>query len=204
MGGKNPPRHGTISGYTTMGCRLDCCRRASTIYMKKYRMVSMSGTVKVPSIGAVRRLRALHAIGWTRKQIATEVGMTESGTLFHQEMITRGLHNRIAAVYDRLQATPGPSAASQRYARNKGWAPPLAWDEDTIDDPHAEPNYGAPSHGLDLDEWWFLVRAGESPERAADRCGVTLSAVSGAAYRAGRNELANLAENARKHRRVSA
>lgn len=206
MGGKKPPRHGEYSGYTTMGCRLACCRAAATRYNKRYRLRSLNGPTMVSSIGALRRVRALAAMGWPMIVIAAEAGVGYGGTfnrLSQRPLITRAYHDRLAAAYDRLQAIPGPSEKARRYAASQGWAPTFAWDEN-IDDPEAVPDFGAPAHSLDLDEWWFLVQAGESPERAAERCGVTLSAVSGAAYRAGRNELANLAETARKHRRVSA
>lgn len=199
MGGKNPPQHGKLSGYTTMRCRCAPCTRAATLYQNKWRLRSMgTGTAMLPSIGAHRRMRALAAIGWSRATIAAEVGMSASGTVFHQERITQGLHDRIAAVYDRLCLTPGPSEPSRKYAAKQGWPPPMAWDEDTIDDPAAQPDFGAPVRGFDLSEWEFLVECGEDLERAAERCGVSLGSVAKAAYRAGRNDLANRAEVARK------
>jgi len=33
--------------------------------------------------------------------------------------------------------------AATRRAAARGWAPPLAWDDDTIDDPNATPDLGA-------------------------------------------------------------
>jgi cobalamin biosynthesis protein CbiG len=44
---------------------------------------------------------------------------------------------RMAALYDELSATPGPSEVAARHARERGWAPPLAWDD--IDDPEDRP-----------------------------------------------------------------
>jgi hypothetical protein len=201
MGGANPPRHGTPSGYTTGGCRLACCTAASTRYNKVYRMRALNGPTKVPTVGAVRRIRALQAMGWTLKDIAAAVGVKPGGsfgTLANRASITRSMHDRIAAAYDRLQATPGPSDRARQYAKRQGWAPPFAWDEGALDDPNARPDFGTPERGFDLDEWVFLVDCGESPERAAERCGVTLNAVSKAAYRAGRTDIANFAESARK------
>ena len=43
-------------------------------------------------------------------------------------------------LYDRAWQGPRrPSTASRRRAVTAGWAPPLAWDDDTIDDPAASP-----------------------------------------------------------------
>lgn len=54
-------------------------------------------------------------------------------------------------VYERLSMSPGPSQTCRDRARSRGYAPPLAWDEHTIDDPRATPQLGsaAPAH-LDL------------------------------------------------------
>jgi hypothetical protein len=163
----------------------------------------------VPAIGARRRIRALLALGWTHAHITER--MTGTGQISHVALhqrgqwISRATHDAIVAAYEELGMTPGPSDLSRRRARARGYAPPLAWDEDGIDDPQAVPDLGdAGRPSLDLDEWAHLVRAGESPERAAERCGVTLSAVARAAYRAGRRDLAQTAERVRNESRVAA
>jgi hypothetical protein len=38
--------------------------------------------------------------------------------------------------------TPGPSDYYRNKARGLGWAPPLAWDDDLIDNPQAKPDLG--------------------------------------------------------------
>lgn len=204
MGGPTPPQHGQYSGYTTLGCRLECCRSAATRYNKRYKLRSINGPTKVSTTGAIRRLRALATMGWSLQDVATEMGVelgSSVGGLSQRETITRTVHDRIAAAYDRLHTKPGPSPRSRRYAQREGWAPPLAWDDDTIDDPNAKPNLGEAARGLDLDEWWFLVQGGEYAERAALRCGVTIDAVERAAHRAGRKELAMAAARARNAKR---
>jgi hypothetical protein len=167
----------------------------------------------VPAIGARRRIQALLALGWTHAHITERmdgVGQTSQVAL-HQRgnWISRATHDAIVAAYEELGMTPGPSDLSRRRARARGYAPPLAWDEDGIDDPKAVPDLGDVQRAvgrpsLDLDEWAHLVRAGESPERAADRCGVTLSAVARAAYRAGRRDLAQTVGRVRNESRVAA
>ena len=45
----------------------------------------------------------------------------------------------MAALYDELWNTPGGSAQSERIAARHGWALPIEWDDDRIDDPKARP-----------------------------------------------------------------
>jgi hypothetical protein len=167
----------------------------------------------VPAIGARRRIQALLAMGWTHKLITehmtgcrqiSHVALNQRGT-----WIARATHDAVVAAYEELCMTPGPSDLSRRRAIDRGYAPPLAWDEGAIDDPEATPDLGesqrAPGRpGVDLEEWALLVRTGESPERAAERCGVTITAVSRAAYRAGRRDLAIVAERVRNGMRSAA
>jgi len=145
-------------------------------------------------IGVTRRVRALNVMGWSCADIADVAGV-------HKQVVESyragGIHYpRVAAHvcaayealamkapvratrYDRSRATLAANAA-----RRNGWAPPLAWDDDTIDDPTATPDLGAHESGTDLDEFMFLVRGGEEPARAARRLSVTESAIERAAYR---------------------
>lgn len=62
----------------------------------------------------------------------------------------------VAAVYDRLSMIVPDWHRYRTRTRNaalaRGWLPPLAWDDDTIDDPTAEPlpiGQVPPSVGLD-------------------------------------------------------
>jgi hypothetical protein len=95
----------------------------------------------VPRIGAVRRVQALLAIGWTHKAMSALVGQGSNWTanFVHQQgtWVTRRNHLRVVALYDELWDKPGPSAATRGRAARKGYLPPLAWDDDSIDDPAA-------------------------------------------------------------------
>lgn len=167
----------------------------------------------VPAVGARRRIQALLAMGWPHRTITehmTGVGQI-SAVALHQrgKWIARATHDAVVAAYDALSMTPGPSEVSRRRAARLGYAPPLAWDDETIDDPAAQPNTGAVVRkagrpGIDLDEWVRLVRCGENPERAADRCETTVAAVARAAERAGRIDVARIAERASWRKRVAA
>lgn len=149
-------------------------------------------TTLVPRVGAVRRVRALCAIGWSARSLALRAGT--STKFFHNILdrtrgrITIAAWRTVADLYDELWACPGPSHISRRRSGDKGWAPPLAWDEGVIDDPEAEPHLehvidparcrtlGGGAVNLDsltdcIQEW------GMGRRETATRLGVSLSAV---------------------------
>lgn len=203
-----PPTHGTYYGYTR-GCRCDTCTAASTRMKKKWLLNrEVNGmTVRVPVIGSRRRVQALITFGWPKYLIGQELGNRSRGTIDHilyraGDTITKDLHDRVVVAFNHLSATPGPAPKSRAYGKRMGWPPPLAWDEDTIDTPAGKPTGVRTEtyrpYGTDLDEWWFLVTAGEDPARAASRLGVEVATMERAAQRAGRNELAAVAACARR------
>jgi hypothetical protein len=98
-------------------------------------------------VGTARRLQALVAAGYSQAQIAREMSTHESWV---SRLVNEYGHNvnaetvaRVKALYDRLAMTPGPSDRARRQARARKWAPPLAWDDDEIDNPAAKPDRGA-------------------------------------------------------------
>lgn len=99
----------------------------------------------VDATGARRRIRALQAIGWPLHEIASRIGWATSnlGTLASGgRECNADSARKIAAVYDALSMTPGPSARSRYWAEKRGWLPPLAWSDETIDDPSAWADLG--------------------------------------------------------------
>lgn len=111
----------------------------------------VSDLVQTDAKGTVRRLQALVAAGWPVLSIAAELGMfpTAVSRLMRLNVITLRTARRVAAVYDRLwdvdPATHGATPNGIRRARNLAaaarWAPAAAWDDDTIDDPSAAPDW---------------------------------------------------------------
>jgi hypothetical protein len=99
----------------------------------------------VPKIGAVRRIQGLLAIGWTHAHInaAGELASHRSENTLGQagDWINRDTHDAICRVYDQLSMTSGPSARTRGRAAKLGYPPPLAWDDDEIDDPAAVPQH---------------------------------------------------------------
>ena len=98
----------------------------------------------VPSVGAVRRVQALMALGWRKADLDAEgVPSGQLVTRSRDELNVEGWR-QVRDVYDRLSMTPGPSQTARDRAAARGYSPPLAWDDETIDDPRATPERGEP------------------------------------------------------------
>jgi len=96
----------------------------------------------VDSTGTRRRVQALAWMGWPVREVAAMAGTT-AATLRTLILPTRrpsySLARRVVDVYERISHVPGPSRITAGKARGLGFAPPLAWDDETIDDPKARP-----------------------------------------------------------------
>jgi transcriptional regulator with XRE-family HTH domain len=99
---------------------------------------------QVPLFGVTRRLQALARLGYTSDDLGARLNMTPP----HLRRLARGgLHmtvradtfKKVAALYDQLWDRPGPSRTTADRSAAKGWALPLCWNDDTIDDPSAKP-----------------------------------------------------------------
>jgi hypothetical protein len=137
------PRHGTYAGYNA-GCRLQCCRDAAARYQRGLDWDRLNGRSRsVDKFGTVRRIRALQALGWSAEELSRRIG--HSRAYLHMVINhTRGTVHRttaekVAAVYDELCMTPGPSPLTRTRARRNGWLPPLAYDDIDAPDGLARP-----------------------------------------------------------------
>lgn len=104
----------------------------------------------VDATGTHRRLQALVAVGWSGFAIMQQLGRepTNFGQLFQVDRVLARTASDVRELYDRIWDMPSPNhtghhrAAAERarrYAAERGWAPPAAWDDDTIDDPATTP-----------------------------------------------------------------
>ena len=98
----------------------------------------------VSGLGTRRRLRALVAIGYSNARLAKEIDYPASqfGRLLSGEFdVTANVARKTEDAFTRLQMVPPPDGyaanRSRLRAARRGWAPPLAWDEDAIDDPRS-------------------------------------------------------------------
>ena len=124
--------HGTAPAYH-YGCRCDHARNAHRLYCKRRRQGRAEPR---------RRIQALWAIGHTSATIGYAAGDMSSFNI--QQLATRRNVNHVSRdairlAYNRLSAHAGTSVVTRKRAAAAGYAPPLAWDEETIDDPQAQP-----------------------------------------------------------------
>lgn len=159
----------------------------------------------VGSVGSHRRLKALVYCGWTQAKLAEHLGMTKKNfwTLMQAQRITVAKAITIRDLYDRLWNRPPPehtqhhraaATRARRYARAQGFAPPLAWDEEAIDDPAAVPELGekVPRTVALLENFEELTALGYTSDQAAERLEVS------------RDYLLELRRRARVRERVAA
>lgn len=97
----------------------------------------------VPALGAARRLQALYALGHFIYTIAEEAGISRDAVYGlatnRWQRIDHGRFEGVRRAYDKLSMVTGESWKARRIAERNGWVPPLAWDDDAIDDPAASP-----------------------------------------------------------------
>ncbi|MFN8073607.1 MAG: hypothetical protein U0R66_17620 [Mycobacterium sp.] len=136
---------------------------------------------EVPSVGTVRRLRALVALGHTPKSLGANLSMALGVVRELLEdshaSIDTDTARRVTALFDELHMQPGPSQACRDRAAERGWPPPLAWDEHSIDNPAAEAQFGAKSRPL-FDELYLELRGmGLGNHQIAARLGITMDSL---------------------------
>lgn len=182
--------------YIWHGCRCRPCTKAHTRTNEECRLRKLRGVTGFTSgIGTQRRIRALMAAGWGLRKIADHMGITKSavGRLCRDPLprVTILLAMRVRAAYDALWRGPDHCdrgvMRTRLYAARRGWAPPLAWDDDTIDDPDARPTGMRPirSHewGATREAVEDLLVMGETIPAIAARLSLTESAVEQAISR---------------------
>jgi hypothetical protein len=104
--------------------------------------------------GTQRRLRALMSRGWSPEAIERATGLPaleSTRALEDRRGISAAAATRVSAAYDRLWDRQPPqgsdddrklAAAAAARARQRGWAPPLAWDDEDLDRDDAAPAAG--------------------------------------------------------------
>lgn len=85
--------------------------------------------------GFRRRIEALACMSWGQEGVANEIGYTYRfvNHAYCTGKFSVKLGNALAEAYPRLASSVGPNAQAGKWAKAKGWAPPAAWDDDTID-----------------------------------------------------------------------
>ena len=179
---------------------------------------NLGATARIDGTGTRRRLQALVAIGWSQAELGRRLGITPSNTpaLFRGQdsgLVHAATARKARALYNQLWATPPPetthrqkinASRARNFARNNGWPPPLAWDDDTIDDPtqtyyfeeDEPPGRRGPRTPIHLEDVDELARQGETWDAVTTRLHVSRAGIEMACARQGRRDLlARLAVN---------
>lgn len=177
-------RHGTTYAFRSFGCRCADARRAvADEKAKQRRRMYLHGPQLIDRTGTIRRVQGLMFMGWSAREVAARAGYANQSELMEAwRLIGKPAAARVAAVYDDLAMTPGPSVRVRLLARRRGYVSPLAWDEDTIDDPAAKPAGAAPERrvyttrrDVDIAE---LLASGERQTVVAAMYGITKQRVA--------------------------
>src|SRR5690606_15176219 len=140
----------------------------------------------VPAVGSRRRLRALLGMGYTQQYMADHIGSTRAGISYIIASQTNDARAKsagaIAAMFDELQMVHPPDSPyakrARTLARQRGWPPPLAWDEDTIDSPSAQPAGRASAQSDRLSLYLKWRAEGLTDAKIASRLGISASSLS--------------------------
>lgn len=159
-----------------------------------------AGSSLVPAAGTHRRLQALATLGWPVSWVLAHAGVYVDLSGERRGRVRYATAAAVSRSYDTLWNTPPPTntpararavTATRKRATRHRWPGPLAWDDDTIDDPHATP---APrprgtSRRVHVDDIEHLVDMGMHLDAVATACEVTVEAIVVALQRSGRSDL---------------
>lgn len=113
--------------------------------------LDLADGANIDATGTKRRIQALVCLGHSVSSLAERLGWQPSNfhRLVHEAtQVEVRTARAVAELYDKLSMTPAAGGHWQRkgavtraknYAASFGWLPPLAWDDETIDDPFAQP-----------------------------------------------------------------
>jgi hypothetical protein len=103
------------------------------------------------ALGTHRRVHALVAVGWPQQYLAQHLHIDPGnfGMMLNRDQVTVRRALAVRTMYEDLGradpadhgATPAGISRARKYAANRDWAPPGAWDDELLDDPAAHPDW---------------------------------------------------------------
>lgn len=179
-------------------------RTAAAILAVEPTLDNMADLATVGPTGTLRRLRALGCLGYSQAELCRRLGISaeNSTRLFGgNRRVSAKVARKARAIYDELWDKPntgtdwrsvGVASRARNTARALGWLPPMAWDDDTIDDPDVTPDLG-PERVFVKDtiaeDVEFMADTGADRDEIADRLGMAWYSVERSLMRVGRNDL---------------
>ena len=169
----------------------------------------------IDAVGTRRRLGSLMLRGHTLTAMARAAGVPDLRRVLTRDQVTARTARAVRGLYDHWWASPaiavtadeaGIIARTVARAQADGFLPAMAWDDDLLDDPTAEPDLTRirppTSHSrIYLEDLEFLASHGATWEEVTERTGTVRNSVEIACARAGR---ADLARRISSNRRVAA
>jgi len=99
----------------------------------------------IPATGTHRRMQALCALGWSPRSQIQMAGLAQAGStrLLAVNQVWPRTAEKVRVLYEQLAMTVPPPGRHATKARHRAVRervfPPLAWDDDLLDDPAALP-----------------------------------------------------------------
>lgn len=157
----------------------------------------------VPAAGTQRRLQALMTLGWPLSRIQRSCKASALGRCLTRELVTARVARSVRDFYDtHWDHVPAATTAQEQAsierararAREAGWLTPLAWDDDTIDNPDLSPPVAvlraATSHvRIHIDDVAELAHQTATWPELESRVGASRNSIETALTRAGRTDL---------------
>jgi len=129
-------------------------KNAAKILAVEPALEHLGDEVSIDGTGTRRRLQALAAAGWPHRQLAVRLRIEPANfkPIIHGQpgqLVKAGTLRAVTALYDQLWNVDPLQQGVRRdfydrardQARQAGWAPVGAWDDDRIDDPEAFPDW---------------------------------------------------------------
>lgn len=144
--------------------RIENCQRAQALRILAVLPNTLDDKAWQPALPSIRRIRALYAAAHSSETIAAAsslgvdtISVIAAGT---QKRIRPRAAAGVLAAYKALANSTGTSSRNQKRAERLGWGPPATWDDDTIADPSAHPDW---TGHCGTDRGWWLHRANNIP-----------------------------------------
>jgi hypothetical protein len=186
---------------------------AEGVLAVKPSLENLGNTVNVDAAGTRRRIQALVTIGWSQSRIGKRIGMDPQNfnRTIKAENVQAVTARKVKDLYEQLWNQPqtgtewhskAAATRARNYAKAHGWLPPLAWDDETIDDPDTAPAVFEETpmvHGEErIEEVLFLIRSGAGQAEILSRTGFkNMPALERFAFRYGRADIVRMMKNLR-------